>query len=134
MAYYYVKRDKRTEIYFNEYDKKATIITANTNLKKRLLTYAQNYPSLCKCIGNDEYSVEYEIQKDRLSIRLLPPCSENRKNMARKLIEKINKVGDGMWVTQNQMKCLFTKIWMMIFNLTMYVNVANEVANKVSEL
>ena len=34
MAYYYVKRDKRTEIYFNEYDKTATVITANTNLKR----------------------------------------------------------------------------------------------------
>lgn len=96
MAYYYVKRDKRTEIYFNEYDETATIITANTNLKKRLLNYAQNYPSLCKCISKDEYSVEYEIQKNRLSIRLLPPCSEKRINTARKLMEKINKVGDCM--------------------------------------
>lgn len=96
MAYYYVKKDKRTEIYFNEYDKTATIITANTKLKNRLLYYAEKYPALCKCIANDEYSVEYEIQKDRLSIRLLPPCSETRKNTARKLMEKINKVGDIM--------------------------------------
>lgn len=96
MAYYYVKKDKRTEIYFNEYDDKATIITANTNLKNRLLNYSQNYPTLCKFLNEDEYSVEYEIEKDRLSIRLLPPCSESRKNMARKLMEKINKAGDFM--------------------------------------
>jgi len=110
MAYYYVKRDKRTEIYFNEYDKTTTVITANTNLKNRLLSYAEKYPSLCKCISEDEGTVEYEIQKDRLSIRLLPPCTETRKSTARKLMEKINKVGDIMWAKQKQMRCLFIKI------------------------
>lgn len=92
------KREKVTEIYFNEYDPTVTVITHKTSLKKRLEKYSACYPELCKLVqSDDEGGAEYEIMKDRISFRLLPPCSESRKEKARKLIEKINsKGGDSM--------------------------------------
>ncbi len=98
MAYAPIKRDKTTFISFNEYDDVISIITHNTSLKKRLIKYSMMYPDLCKLIFDDgEGSVEFEIQKDRLSFRLLNPCSETRKEKARSLINNINhKEGDNM--------------------------------------
>lgn len=84
------KREKVTEIYFNEYDQTVTVITHNTSLKKRFEKYSYCYPELCKLVQSADWgSAEYEIVKDRISFRLLPPCSESRKEKARKLIEKI---------------------------------------------
>ncbi len=97
MAYRSKKRDKTTEIYFNEYDPTVSIITHNTNLKNRLSDYASSYPEYCKQKNDDEDGcVEYEIKKNRLSFRLLPPCASERKEKARNLMQKINEGGDSM--------------------------------------
>lgn len=98
MAYAPIKRDKTTDINFNEYDNIVSIITHNTSLKKRLTKYSEMHPDLCKLIFDDgEGSIEFEIQKDRLSFRLLNPCSETRKEKARFFINNINhKEGDNM--------------------------------------
>lgn len=98
MAYAPIKRDKTTDINFNEYDNLVSIITHNTSLKKRLTKYSEMYPDLCKLIFDDsEGCIEFEIQKDRLSFRLLKPCSKTRKEKARSLINAVNqKEGDNM--------------------------------------
>ena len=38
------RKQKVTEFYFNEHDDLAEIYTHNTDLKKRLLAYAKEYP------------------------------------------------------------------------------------------
>ena len=98
MAYTPIKRDKTTFISFNEYDDVVSIITHHTSLKKRLIKYSMMQPALCKLIFDDgEGCIEFEVQKDRLSFRLLNPCSETRKEIARSLINNINhKEGDNM--------------------------------------
>ena len=56
--------------------------TFNASLKRRLQRYAGKHPDLCRQLEGKGFApgaAEYEIRKDRLSIRLLPPCSEERR-------------------------------------------------------
>ena len=58
------KTHKTTEIYFDEADKWTTVITYNTSLKNRLLAFSQEYPELCKPIGDDECGcLKFEVKK-----------------------------------------------------------------------
>lgn len=41
------KKQKVTEVYFNERDEFAEVYTHNTELKKRLIAYAAKHPDLC---------------------------------------------------------------------------------------
>lgn len=77
------KKQKVTELYFNEKDSIAEIYTHNTKLKKRLLKYAAQFPELCQQTDNDEQGgLRFEIDKARVSIRLTAPYSEERKAKA----------------------------------------------------
>ena len=79
------KKQKVTEFYFNEHDGLAEIYTHNTVLKKRLLAYAKEYPELCQLTEDDEQGgLRFEITKERISIRLTAPYSEERRSNARK--------------------------------------------------
>lgn len=79
------RKQKITEFFFNEQDDVAEVFTYNTNLKKRLLTYAQTYPQLCQLTEEDENGgLRFEIDKRRISIRLTAPYSEERRSTARK--------------------------------------------------
>ena len=42
------KKQKVTELYFNESDAITEVYTHNTELKKRLIAYAAKFPELCK--------------------------------------------------------------------------------------
>ena len=85
------KKQKVTELYFNEYDGTAEIYTYNTKLKKRLTSYAATYPDLCQLIEDDENGgLRFEIDKSRISIRLTAPYSEERRNVASKLAMETN--------------------------------------------
>ena len=79
------KEERETIVNFNEADDIATIYTFNSGLKKRLATFAEKYPDLCRMTVDDAMygSVTYEIQKSRVSIRLVAPYSEERRNAAR---------------------------------------------------
>lgn len=79
------KEERETILLFNEADDTATIYTFNTGLKKRLDAFAEKYPDLCRLTVDDTVygSVTYEIQKDRVSIRLVAPYSEKRRIEAR---------------------------------------------------
>ena len=80
------RKQKITEFFFNEQDSLAEVFTHNTDLKKRLLTYAQTYPHLCQLTEEDENGgLRFEIDKHRISLRLTAPYSEKRQNAARKL-------------------------------------------------
>ena len=87
------KNEKTTEIYFDETPASVVIRTHNTALKKRLLAYSKKHPELCRLTDDDELGyLSFEIDKDRFSIRLTAPYTEERRQLARaKMIEINNK-------------------------------------------
>ena len=87
------KSQKTTEIYFDETSAPVVIRTHNTALTKRLLAFAEKFPDLCRLTDDDELGyLSFEIDKDRFSIRLTAPYTEERRQLARaKMIEINNK-------------------------------------------
>lgn len=77
------KREKTTVIYFDEYGSMIEVLTHNTDLKKRLIVFAKEYPECCRQIDDDEQGgLTFEIEKGRLSFRLTAPYSEERRQAA----------------------------------------------------
>lgn len=77
------KYEKETIILFNEGEDTASIYTFNAGLKKRLALFAKKYPDLCRQEKTHEQGgVSYVLDKSRLSIRLQPPMSEERRQKA----------------------------------------------------
>lgn len=78
------KYEKETIVLFNEGEQEASIYTHNSDLKRRLAEFSRKYPLLCRLESSTaEGSVTYIMDKSRLSIRLVPPYSEERKAAAR---------------------------------------------------
>ena len=74
------KYEKETIINWNEAENLASIYTFNANLKRRLAEFSRKYPLLCRLErSTPEGSVTYLLDKSRLSMRLVPPSSEERK-------------------------------------------------------
>ena len=85
------KNEKTTEIYFDETPTPVIIRTHNTALKKRLLAFAEKFPDLCRLTDDDELGyLSFEIDKDRFSIRLTAPYTEERRALARDKVNEIN--------------------------------------------
>ena len=85
------KKQKVTEVYYNAKDPIAEVYTHDTKLKRRLLAYAEKYPGLCKQTDDDEQGgLRFEIDKNRISIRLTAPYSQERRDAASKLAKKTN--------------------------------------------
>ena len=85
------KNEKTTEIYFDETPTAVVIRTHNTALKKRLLAFAEKHPDLCRLTDDDELGyLSFEIDKDRFSIRLTAPYTEERRQLARAKMIEIN--------------------------------------------
>ena len=83
------KREKTTEIHFDERSPIITIYTYNTNLKKRLAAYALRFPNLCKQIDDDGMGcLVFEIEKGRFCFRLTAPYSEKRQKAASEAAKK----------------------------------------------
>ena len=79
------KKQKVTELYYNAKDPMAEIYTHDTKLKRRLSEYAAKFPALCQLTEDDEQGgLRFEIAKERISIRLTAPYSEERRSNARK--------------------------------------------------
>ena len=77
------KKQKTTVIYFDEHSRIIEVQTHNTDLKRRLTTFAAKYPQCCRQIDDDEQGgLTFEIEKGRLSFRLTVPYSEERKQAA----------------------------------------------------
>lgn len=83
------KKQKATNIYFNEDSPIIEVCTYNTDLKNRLTKYAAQYPSECKLIDDDELGcMTFEIRKGRFGFKLTAPYSEERRKAARELAKK----------------------------------------------
>lgn len=83
------KKQKVTEVYYNAKDPTAEVYTHDTQLKKRLLSYAAKYPELCQQTDDDgQGGLRFEIDKRRISIRLTAPYSEERCQAAREWAQK----------------------------------------------
>ena len=77
------KRQKTTDIYFDEQSPIITVRTYNTAIKRRLTAYAEKYPECCQQTDDDECGcLIFEIEKARLSFRLTAPYSEERRRKA----------------------------------------------------
>ena len=60
--------------------KRPAINAHNTDLKKRLLAYAKEYPELCQLTEDDEQGgLRFELDKHRIGIRLTAPYSPERR-------------------------------------------------------
>ena len=93
------KYEKETIINWNEGENIASIYTFNASLKRRLEDFSRKYPLLCRLErSTPEGSATYVLDKSRLSIRLVPPYSEERlqgstqRNMAFKSYRQKKKV------------------------------------------
>ena len=84
MAYTLTKYEKETTVLYNQSNEPMIISTYDPNLRKRLKVFSEKHPDLCKRIDKRKYSdyAEYEVEKSRVSIRLLPPYSNERKQAA----------------------------------------------------
>ena len=89
------KYEKETIINWNEAENLASVYTFNASLKRRLAEFSRKYPLLCRLErSTPEGSVTYVLDKSRLSIRLIPPYSEERKRL-----EARNQEIDGMFLS-----------------------------------
>ena len=85
------KKQKLTELFYNAKDPMAEINTHDTALKKRLLSYAAKYPELCQLTDDDgQGGLWFEIDKNRVSIRLTAPYSKSRKAQLSKTANSSN--------------------------------------------
>lgn len=79
------KYEKETFLRTSKGDKDYSIFTYDLSLQKKLDKFAKDYPDLCKLkFETKEGSKSYEIEKTRVSIRLMAPWSEERKKNASK--------------------------------------------------
>lgn len=77
------KYEKETIVLTSEGDTTTSIYTYNADLKRRLEKFSKQHPTLCKLENsNDEGGVSYVLEKSRVSIRLVPPYSEERRKAA----------------------------------------------------
>ena len=86
------KQEKTTDIWFDEKDPLIHIRTHNTNLKKRLAAYAEQYPDECCKTDADQETgcMDFDIEKGRFSFRLTAPYSEERREAARRYARENN--------------------------------------------
>ncbi len=83
------KYEKETIILWNQPDEPISIQTYDSGLKKRLATFAKKQPELCTLERSDEFGgVFYQLDKSRLSVRLIAPYSEERRKKASEQAKK----------------------------------------------
>ena len=83
------KKQKTTNVYFNEADSIVEVCTYNTALKNRLTEYAVKYPSECRLIDDDGNGcLTFEVNKGRFGFKLTAPYSEERRKAASELAKR----------------------------------------------
>ena len=86
------KKNKLTEIWFDETGSAVNIRTYNTDLKNRLTAYAAKYPAHCRLTDDDGCGcLAFEIDRRRFSVRLTAPYSENRRSKAKETMTAVNQ-------------------------------------------
>ena len=89
------KYEKETIINWNEGESQASIYTFHASLKRRLAEFSEKYPQLCRLVSSTpEGSVTYVIDKSRLSIRLIPPFSEEQRAAMRERGFQLMEAGE----------------------------------------
>lgn len=89
------KYEKETILLTSEGDATYDIETFDVNLQKRLTDYSKKYPELCKLQRkNTDGSACFVIDKSRVSIRLIPPYTEQRRKAASDLAKKNNSAAN----------------------------------------
>ena len=77
------KYEKETIILFSEGEDPTHIQTYNAGLRNRLAVFAKKCPDLCRLDKTyAQGGVSYVLDKSRLSIRLQPPYSKERRRKA----------------------------------------------------
>ena len=85
------KYEKETILLTSEGDDFYDIQVYDSKLKRRLTEFAAKYPDLCKITRQDpDGCIFCIIDKSRVSIRLIPPYSDERKNAAREIAKKLS--------------------------------------------
>jgi hypothetical protein len=83
------KKQKATNIYFNEADSMIEVCTYNTSLKNRLTEFAGKYPCECRLIDDDgNCCLTFEVSKGRFGFKLTAPYDEKRRKAASELAKK----------------------------------------------
>ena len=83
------KKQKTTNIYFNEDSPVIEVCTYTTDLKKRLRKFYAQYPDECRLIDDDELGcLTCEVRKGRFGFKLTAPYSEERRKAAGELAKK----------------------------------------------
>jgi len=89
------KYEKETIILTSEGDIEYSIDTFNSGLKRRLADFCRKYPDICKHNGTDQHGgASYTVRKESVSIRLLPPISEERRKSASDTAKKNNSAAN----------------------------------------
>ena len=77
---------ENNQYFFTDADDMIEVCTRNTPLKNRLAAFAEEYPSECRLIDDDENGCQtYEIRKGRFGFKLTPLYSQERKQAASRL-------------------------------------------------
>ncbi len=83
------KYERETIILWNQTNDPVSIQTYDAGLKNRLSSFAKKHPDLCVLERQDEFGgVFYQLEKSRLSIRLIAPYSEERRKKASEQAKK----------------------------------------------
>ena len=99
------KKQKTTEIYFNEADDITTISTYNTKLKNRLKQFAKECPELCKLVSDDELGcLVFEINKNSFTFRCMKPASAEKREKAREQMNKLRSKTEESSATLSETK------------------------------
>ncbi len=78
--YKLTKKERDTEIYYNQSSDPMQIRTNDPKLIRRLKRLSEEYPELCKLTGEDEVCGSYfDVDKRRISIHVTRPYSEERR-------------------------------------------------------
>lgn len=86
-----MKYEKETILRTSKGDKEYSIYTFNSALQKKLDKFIKEYPDLCKLqFETKEGGKSYEIEKTRISIRVMMPWSEERRKIARECAGKMD--------------------------------------------
>ena len=99
------KKQKTTEIYFNEADDITTISTYNTKLKNRLKQFTKECPELCKLVSDDELGcLVFEINKESFTFRCMKPPSDKKREKARAQMNKLRSKTEESSATLSETK------------------------------
>ncbi|MFI3326796.1 MAG: molecular chaperone [Clostridia bacterium] len=87
--------EKESIILFNEEDKTASIYTYNQKLINRINAKVKEFPDIYKIVAIDQHGgITCEMPKDKLSIRLLAPVSEEFSKQASERAIKNKPLGN----------------------------------------